>query len=309
MQGLELSRLYWEKYGEPMLREDFPELVGFIAAGLVGSGSECLGFDDEISTDHDFEPGFCLFLPGEDLVDSRAAFRLERAYARLPNNFEGFERLRLSPAGGSRHGVIRISDFYKSKVGVPDGRLSLEEWVKLPEFYLAEATNGEVFTDPFGLFTEIRERLKAMPQDAVKKKIARSLLSMAQSGQYNYERCVKRRQLAAAQLSVVEFVNSAIAVAFLLNGRYMPYYKWKFKALEQFHELSELSPIFEYLLTTPNDEDVSKEKYICIEETAEAVINVLEKRGMTRAVCGELQKHASSVNDTVSDAALRNAPL
>ena len=86
----------------------------FLAAGLVGAGSECLGFDDEISTDHDFEPGFCLFLPGEDVVDRRTAFLLERAYAKLPKQFLGFERSLIAPVGGSRHGVIRTADFFNA---------------------------------------------------------------------------------------------------------------------------------------------------------------------------------------------------
>ena len=74
MKGLEIARAYYEEYGEPMLRERFPALMPFVAAGLTGSGSECWGFDDEVSRDHDFEPGFCLFLPGEDVVDRRTAF-------------------------------------------------------------------------------------------------------------------------------------------------------------------------------------------------------------------------------------------
>ena len=67
-----------------MIREQFSEGEGRIAAGLTGSGSECYGYDDEVSADHDFEPGFCLFLPGEDVLDRRTAFLLERAYAKLP---------------------------------------------------------------------------------------------------------------------------------------------------------------------------------------------------------------------------------
>ena len=78
MKGLELSERFYEEFGAPMLQKQFPALASLIAVGLAGSGSECFGYDDELSQDHDFEPGFCLFLPGEDVVDRRAAFLLER---------------------------------------------------------------------------------------------------------------------------------------------------------------------------------------------------------------------------------------
>ena len=61
MKGLELSRSFYEGAGAPMLQERFPELLGRIAVGLAGEGSECFGFDDELSADHDFEPAFCLW--------------------------------------------------------------------------------------------------------------------------------------------------------------------------------------------------------------------------------------------------------
>ncbi|MBQ3823571.1 MAG: hypothetical protein II808_00035, partial [Clostridia bacterium] len=89
MKGLDVCREYFNAYGLPMLRRDFPDLLAVSAAGLAGSGSECFGYDDEISRDHDFEPGLCLFLPGEDVVDRKAAFALERAYAKLPKEFMG----------------------------------------------------------------------------------------------------------------------------------------------------------------------------------------------------------------------------
>ena len=54
MQGLEEARKLYERYGVDMIERLFPKWAGRIAVGLVGHGSECFGFDDEISRDHDF---------------------------------------------------------------------------------------------------------------------------------------------------------------------------------------------------------------------------------------------------------------
>ena len=126
MKGIELARAYWETYGIPMIREQFPEYGEIIAAALTGSGSECYGFDDEVSLDHDFEPGFCLFIPGEEIVDRRTAFQLERAYAKLPAEFEGFRRQKMNPVGGQRHGVFRIDEYFTEKIGCPAEELTAE---------------------------------------------------------------------------------------------------------------------------------------------------------------------------------------
>ena len=144
MKGLELAERYYLEYGAPMLREQFPQLEGLLAVGLAGSGSECFGYDDEISRDHDFEPAFCIFLPDETLVDRSTAFALERAYAHLPDTFLGQERCKRGPVGGNRHGVLRIADFLLEKTGTPNGKLALRDWFFVPEQSLAEATNGKL---------------------------------------------------------------------------------------------------------------------------------------------------------------------
>ena len=306
MNGLELARGYYEEYGAPMLHREFADVESLLAVGLVGSGSECLGFDDAVSTDHDFEPGFCLFLPGEDVVDRRTAFLLERAYAKLPAEYGGFKRARLAPVGGHRHGVIRMADFFTEKVGAPDGELTVRNWLSLPEYALLEATGGEVFRDDLGTFTAIRRKLSLMPEDVRRKKLAGHLLIMAQAGQYNYNRCLMHGEPGAAQLAAVEFVKAAISVVFLLNRRYQPYYKWSFRALRGLTRLSQLSDALEYLLMSENGEKEAETKYLVIEDVAALVIGELQNEGLTKAVCGDLEKHAYSVNDGVDDPEVRN---
>ena len=306
MNGLELSRAFYEAYGAPLLREQFPEVAGLVAVGLIGSGSECLGFDDQVSQDHDFEPGFCLLLPGEDAVDRRTAFLLERAYAKLPKMFMGFQRSALAPVGGARHGVLRTADFFTEKVGAPDGVLTMDQWLKLPQQSLLEATGGELFRDDLGEVTAIRAALSHMPEDVRRKRLAGHLLIMAQAGQYNYLRCLRHGEPAAAQLAVNEFVKSCIEAVFLLNRTYAPYYKWSFRALRRLPRLALTAETLEYLLTTGNDSELAESKYDMIESTASDIIDELQTQGLTKAICGDLEKHAYSVNDGIEDGDVRN---
>ena len=306
MTGLELARGYWEEYGLKMIREQFPEYEGIIAAALTGSGSECYGFDDEVSRDHDFEPGFCLFLPGEDVVDRRTAFQMERAYAKLPASYGGFERQKMNPVGGQRHGVFRLDDYFRDKIGCPVEELTTDKWLRLPEYALAEAVNGEVFRDDAGILTDCRDRLRRMPEDVRKKRLAGHLLMMAQSGQYNYRRCLEHRERGAAQLAVGEYVNHTLAATFLLNGAYMPYYKWSFRAVKELPGGEDLARSLEWLLTTGNEGSLAEDKVFCIEGIASGVIDLLQEQGLTEAICGDLEKHAYSMNDGIRDSEVRN---
>ena len=275
-------------------------------AGLFGSGSECFGYDDDISRDHDFEPGFCIFLPGEDVVDRKSAFALERAYAKLPKEFCGYKRLLMQPGGGSRHGVIRICDFMADKTGTPDGELSAEQWLSVPETALSEVSNGEIFFDNYGAFTRIRERVSYYPEDIRRKKLAGHLMMMSQSGQYNYTRCLKHGEHAAAQLAVFEFAKSTMEVIFLLNRRYQPYYKWSFRAMRELPVLSVTAELLEYLITSDNYDDAAEEKYNVIEGIVMDIIDELNKQQLSQAICGDLEKHAFSVNDSITDSYIRN---
>lgn len=304
MKGIELARRYYTEFGEPMLKKDFPDLLPRIATGLIGSGSECLGYDDDISADHDFEPAFCIFIP--DDIDGKTEFALERAYAKLPREFMGYERCPLSPVGETRHGVIRTSEFFIRKVGSPNGFLSADEWFALPDYTLAEATGGEIFFDGLGELTSIRQRLSEMPRDVRLKKLAGNLLLMAQSGQYNYNRCISRGETGAAQLAAIEFVKSAMQTVFLLNEKYMPYYKWSFRAFRELERFGELAFSLEYLISSENTEQNALLKSDMIEDIAALIVQELKAQALSDAICTDLEKHAYSVNDRITDNDIRN---
>ena len=309
MRGIDIARAYWEQYGLPMLREEFPGLLPLAAAGLTGPGSECFGFDDELSRDHDFEPGFCLFIPGEDTVDRRTAFLLERAYAKLPKTFMGLQRGLIPPAGGPRRGVLRTGEYFAEKLGAPDGILTLGQWMSLPEHALAEAVNGALFYDGSGEVTTIRDRLRRYPLDVRRKKLAGNMMLMAQSGLYNYARCLGHGEAGAAQLAVIDFADRAMAAVFLLNETYRPFYKWRFRAMRSLPRLSLLAELLEYLVTTGNAPDIASEKQRVMEDIARDVIAEAVEQGLSRTDSDSLEAHARFINDAIPDPALRNADV
>ena len=183
--------------------------------------------------------------------------------------------------------------------------MTTEKWLSVPEYALAEAVNGEMFRDDLGLVEDQRAILGNMPEDVRKKRLAGHLLMMAQSGQYNYTRCLKHGEPGAAMLAAGEFVKHAMAAVFLLNRRYMPYYKWSFRALRELPDGDVFADTLEWILCAGGPE-TAEEKYYRIEDIAARVIDMLQGQDLTRAVCGDLEKHAYSVNDGITDGDIRN---
>ena len=240
IQGLDLAKAYWEQVGRPMLEERYPQYRNRIAVGLMGHGSDCYGFDDAISRDHDFGPGFCLWLTSEDY--QAIGDQLQKDYEALPAEFMGFgSRTDSVRAKGAnrRVGVFEIGAFFESLTGYrqapPEDHP--HEWLLLDEATLAAATNGRIFADPLGQMLATRQGFKAMPDDVRFCLISRRLGMIAQAGQYNLPRSLQRGDGAAAMLSINEFVQACASLIFLINNPltvgYLPYYKWTFAALRR----------------------------------------------------------------------------
>lgn len=244
--GMELARDFWEQSGKPMLLERYPGYAGRIAAGLVGYGSECFGFDDAYSHDHDFAPRFCLWLTDEDYAAIGTA--LQEDYERIAHAWRSKHSsadLPDSPttprAQGTmrRDGVFRIGDFFETLTGYREAppQDAPHEWLALDESTLATATNGRIFADALGIFSKTRQGFTFMPEDVRLSLISRRLGMLSQAGQYNLPRMLQRGDGAAAMTSIHEFAQAAISLVFLVNNPvsvgYAPYYKWRFAALRR----------------------------------------------------------------------------
>lgn len=304
MTGLELSRRYYAEIGRPALEKQFPSLLPRMAIGLSGEGSECFGFDDEMSRDHDWGPGFCIWLGDDDY--KCFGQEVQALYENLPGGFAGFPARADSPQSIGRVGCICASTWYARYTGSPRGPETMAQWRNVPEAFLATATNGAIFWDPAGDFTAVRERLLGFyPEDIRLKKLAARAAVMAQAGQYNYLRCFRRGEVVAAELALAEFTKTAISMVYLLNRRYAPFYKWMHRGLqgmpclpgayEQFLRLTRAVP-------GPDTEEAVEG--ICLTVAAE-----LRRQGLSGSRDSFLLEHAWDILGRVQDPALRQSHI
>ena len=171
----------------------------------------------------------------------------------------------------------------------------------------AEAVNGEVFRDDLGRFSRIRNEIaNGMPEDVRRKKLAARLIFMAQSGQYNYSRCLGHKEPGAAMLALSEFVKNAAECVFLLNRRHAPYYKWLLRAMRELPRLGSLADALEFLLTAENSDDGAKLKAEVIEDICAEVVAELRAQKLTCGSWDYLEPHAFDVQSHIENREIRS---
>lgn len=295
MKGMELSRLYYKEVIRPFLQENVKEYSERIAVGLVGEGSECLGFDDDISRDHDWGANICLWLDDDDY--RKVGEQLQKQLLQLPAGFHGY------PVNWilGRNGVMEVSTFFKKYLNTGGKLQTIGEWCSVPESYLATASNGEVFYDPLGRFSEIWNDLRlGYPEDIRLKRLAARCMTVGQSGQYNFPRLVRRGERVAAELAKDEFIRGVISVVYLLNNRYTPFYKWMHHGMRLLPVLGEeISFRTEQLLISENPQED-------IEEICRILIGEFHRQGISETEDEFMVNQGNEIHRHIRNDALRN---
>lgn len=288
---LELCRGYYEKYGNPMIEEQFREYKDKIAVGLCGEGSQCFGMEDQFSMDHDCGPEFCMWVTKETY--EKIGEKLQEAYEKLPKVYAGYVRVN-SDYGKKRCGVCVIDEFYKRVLGGEAFPTNNEDWYKLEESALATATNGRVFIDAEGIFTDRRQKLLTYyPKSVWLEKLSKKLIYAAQTGQYNYGRMMARKEYVTANIILGEYMKTIIEVVYMLNKTYCPYYKWQHVMMKDLNRLPEIGAILEAVSDMPSQRQAYEEYEYngnpnpndmvaqTIEIIAKLVVNELKEMGLT----------------------------
>jgi hypothetical protein len=234
VRGIELARRFYFEAVRPILQREVPDFEH--AAALIGWGSDVLGFDDEMSQDHEWGPRVLLF---SDAVD-RAAEISNLLARELPTKFAGFSthfgptdepgttRMSALAAGPVAHRIEMFSlrDYLRLRIGVdPREGFTVQNWLTTPTQRLLELTSGEVFVDPAGELARVRELLVWYPHDVW-------LYAMAghweRIGQYEHflGRAGARGDELGSRSLAASLARDVMRLGFLQVRRYAPYAKW-----------------------------------------------------------------------------------
>ncbi|GAA6524782.1 DUF4037 domain-containing protein [Intrasporangium sp. DVR] len=228
--GAELSRRLYDEVVQPVLSAGFAQLPH--SAALLGRGSEVLGFDDEMSTDHDWKPRVSVFLADEDEPRYGAAVR-EALQRGLPPTFAGHR---------IAHEVTTVRGHVREQLELDiDRAIEPRDWLTLPEHGLRMFTSGVVFHDEVGL-QWARRRLAYYPRD-----VWLYLLITAWWRVHPEMNLVGRAGAAGDELGSAligaRLVHDLMRLAFLMERQYAPYSKWFGTAFSRLGCGPELTPI------------------------------------------------------------------
>lgn len=291
--NLEKSRVFYEFYGKPMIHEKFRDYEDRIAVGMVGEGSDCYGFDDEISSDHDYDIGFCMWLTDEDY--KKIGKSLQEEYDRLMDIHSSKENHSLLK---QRRGVFSINGFYNHLL---ETSCNYEiqnqiDFSHILDYQLSLATNGLVFNDPLGIFTFVRRQLlNDYPNELWKRKLAQKIHDFSQYAQSNYSRMMAREDQISASICQLKAVETAMDLVYLLEHVYAPYYKWKRKGIENLALGQRIIPLLEKIVNLPNQQEAWKDiKYdsslvnqkdqcvVLFDQIAKIFLDELKKQGIVQ---------------------------
>jgi hypothetical protein len=258
--GLELARRFYFEAVRPVLDAEFPGLRH--SAALIGYGSEVLGFDTELSTDHHWGPRAMIFLaePGyhqhRDAIRECLRWKLPHHFLGYPTNFSapdpndgGVQLLQATESGLVNHRVecMTIAGFIRHYIEF-DITTTPEpaDWLSFGEQKLRSITAGAVFHDDLGL-EAVRARFAYYPRDVWLYMLASGWTRIGQEEHLMWRAGHAGDELGST-LIASRLVRDVMQLCFLMERQYAPYPKWFGTAFMRLAAGPELAPILQQAL-------------------------------------------------------------
>ncbi len=258
--GIELCRRFYHEAVRPVLDAEFPGLAH--SAALIGYGSEVLGFDTAVSTDHHWGPRAMLFLGEDDFAAHKDRlfevfrWRLPHRFLGYPTNFArpvpedpGTRLLAPTDSGPVDHRVevYTVRGFVLDYLGFdPDTQPDAADWLSFPQQKLRTLTGGALYHDEVGL-ARARARFAAYPHDVWLYMLASGWARIGQEEHLAGRAGQSGDELGSA-LIAARLVRDAMSLCFLMERQYAPYPKWFGTAFMQLDAGPELRPLLDEVL-------------------------------------------------------------
>lgn len=236
---VEVSREFFWQVVKPILEREFPAEMAQTAFGVFGYGSEALYLDDEISRDHHWGLRIDALMPDELFNRQREAM-MQAVSANLPPSFQGYS-LREGLIPGKGLALDSLPAFLVRTIGLDHAPETYLEWLSVPEEDIIHVINGEVWHDPTGRFTAVRQSLmNYYPEPVRRRRIAHWCRYFSGMGAYALQRAILRGDEYYATTAFAKAVRWAIQLAFLLDRQYFPYDKWLMTHFERLPRMAGL---------------------------------------------------------------------
>ncbi|HME55216.1 MAG TPA: DUF4037 domain-containing protein [Candidatus Lokiarchaeia archaeon] len=269
--GLILSEMFFHDIVKPIIDEYYPDLQ--YSAALIGRGSEILGLDDAVSTDHHWGPRLQLFLTPADFSSHAKELKLLFS-ANLPPEFMGYstnwsepdahKQQFLTPPVGStinhRVELWTVSDMLNLLIGINSPEIDDLGWPSIPEQGLIEFTAGKVFHDATGELTTARIKLEYYPDNVWRFILASEWSHYAEEAAF-IGRTGARGDDLGSRIVTTRIAYRLIHIAFTINKKYVPYMKWMGSMFSKLPISMKLQPVLASALQS-NDWR-TRERLIC----------------------------------------------
>lgn len=218
--GLDLARGYYHEVVGPLL-DPLPH-----SAGLIGTGSEILGFDTPRSTDHNWGLRLQVFVAAADTdrASTMITEGLPATWRGLPTAFTEADK----PGAVARHWVT-VTDpgtWWQAQLGFdPRAGITVADWLATPTQRLAEHTGGAVCHDGLGALEPARAALAWYPDDVWAYVLACQWRRIAQEEAFP-GRCAEVGDDLGSAVVTARLVRDLMRLCLLMHRRYPPYSKW-----------------------------------------------------------------------------------
>ena len=231
LPGGELARQFHSSVVEPLLTRAMPGLR--YAAGRLGSGSDVLGLDDEMSRDHDWGCRLTLLVDGPDRdavpqINLLLERELPESYRGLPVRFP----VTWNPSVSHKIEVATVAGFATSRLGIdPTAELSVLDWLTLTGQSVLEVTAGPVFTNRTVELARVRATLRWYPPDIERYVLAAGWQRLSQQMPM-IGRTAERGDELGSRLLSAQLADDLMWLAFALSRQWPPYAKWRGTAFQ-----------------------------------------------------------------------------